>query len=148
VKARHGAAGSCSALRVAGLAAVAVAVVAVPVQAVYLAHVARTQLSERHEHNIRTLLVAAAGRLPDGATYAVTSAGRWPNAVYLLRHQELVRLALSGPTAAVQARLRTAGVRFVIVLYRDRPRAFSEPTATWYRVLVALRAGQLVEVTG
>ena len=144
----EGAAGFSWALRVAGLAAVVVAAVAVPVQAVYVARVARTQLSAPHEHDIRTLFMAAARYIPEGAPYAVTSAARTPNAVYLLRHRNVVGVNLNGPTAAVRARLQNAGVRFVIVLVQNRPPAFSAKDATWYRVLVDLRAGQVVEVTG
>jgi hypothetical protein len=143
-----GAAGFSWALRVAGLAAVVVAALAVPVQGVYLARVARTQLSAPHEHYIRTLFMAAARHIPEGAPYAVTSVARTRNVAYLLRHRNLVVVNLNGPTAAVRARLQNAGVRFVIVLFRNRPRAFSDPSATWYRVLVGLRAGQVVEVTG
>jgi hypothetical protein len=143
-----GVAGFSWALRVAGLAAVVVAAVSVPVQGVYLARVARTQLSAPHEHDIRTLFMAAARHIPEGAPFAVTSVARTRNVVYLLRRRNVVRVDLNGPTAAVRARLQNAGVRFVIVLFRNRPPAFSARDATWYRVLVGLRAGQVVEVTG
>jgi hypothetical protein len=127
---------------------VTLAGVGVPAQAAFLARTADTHLTAPHEHHIRTLLIAAARRVPAGARYAVTSAARESNAVYFVRQAAIVDVDFTGPASAVRSRLANRRVRFVVVFYRNRPPAFTSRSPTWYRVLVSLRAGQLVEVTG
>jgi hypothetical protein len=139
-----GRSGHCRAKRIAGLAAVALLLAAVPLQVAFLAPVAHRQLMARHEHRIRELFVAAADRIPHGARYAVTSAARTPNAVYFLG--PAVNLEFAGPAAVVRRRLETHRVRYVIVLNRSRPAAFTAGNASWYRVILSLRAGDVVEL--
>jgi hypothetical protein len=130
--------------RIAGLTAVVVAVAAVPAQIAFLAPVAHTQLTAGHKHRIRELLVAARDRIPHGARYAVTSAAREPNAVYFLG--PAVNVRFTGSPEIVRRRLETHRIRYVIILRHSRPPAFTSGDATWYRVILDLAAGEVVEV--
>jgi hypothetical protein len=139
-----GRSGNRRATRIAGLAALVLAVAAVPVQLAFLGPVVRTHLTARHEHNIRRLLIAAADRIPDGARYAITSAAREPNAVYFLGPAVDVRF--TGSPEIVRRRLEIHRIRYVIILRQSRPRALASGDASWYRLIVRRRAGEVVEV--
>jgi hypothetical protein len=138
--------GRSRAVRVAGLAAVALLAAGVAIQAGFVARHARTELTAPREHGIRELLEVAARRVPRGDRYAITSLARTPNAVYFLGYRPVEGVGLRGPPAAVHDRLTRAGVRYVIVLDRDRPRAFRSRHGSWYRILATTPAGQLLEL--
>ena len=84
--------------------------------------------------------------MPEGDRYAITSLARTPNAVYFLGYRPVDGIGLRGSPAAVHDRLTKARVRYVIVLDRDRPRAFRSRHGSWYRVVATTPAGQLLEV--
>jgi hypothetical protein len=142
----EGTEGRSRAVRVAGLAAVVLLAAGVAIQAGFVVRHAHTELTAPREHAIRELLEVAADRVPDGDRYAITSLARTPNAVYFLGYRPVDGIGLRGSPAAVHDRLTKARVRYVIVLDRDRPRAFRSRHGSWYRVVAKTPAGQLLEV--
>jgi hypothetical protein len=138
--------GRSRAVRVAGLAAVALLAAGVAIQAGFVARHAHTELTAPRAHGIRELLEVAARRVPRGDRYAITSLARTPNAVYFLGYRPVEGVGLRGAPAAVHDRLMRARVRYVIVLDRDRPRAFRSRHGSWYRILATTPAGQLLEL--
>ena len=142
----EGTEGRSRAVRVAGLAAVVLLAAGVAIQAGFVVRHAHTELTAPREHAIRGLLEVAADRVPEGDRYAITSLARTPNAVYFLGYRPVDGVGLRGSPAAVHDRLTKARVRYVIVLDRDRPRAFRSRHGSWYRILATTPAGQLLEV--
>ncbi len=142
----EGTEGRSRAVRVAGLAAVVLLAAGVAIQAGFVVRHAHTELTAPREHAIRELLEVAADRVPEGDRYAITSLARTPNAVYFLGYRPVDGIGLRGSPAAVHDRLTKARVRYVIVLDRDRPRAFRSRHGSWYRVVATTPAGQLLEV--
>lgn len=138
--------GHSRAIGAAGILAVVLLAAGVPLQAAFTARTAHRLLTAEHGHDIRNLMLAASDHIPEGARYAVTSRARTPNAVYTIRQAKVVVLDLTGSPAAVHRRLERAGVGFVIVLYRNRPRAFAPPDLRLFHRLASVRAGQVLQV--
>jgi hypothetical protein len=139
-------AGRSRAVRFAGLAAVVLLGAGVAIQAGFVARHAHTELTAPREHGIRELLEVAARRVPRGDRYAITSLARTPNAIYFLGYRPVEGVGLRGTPAAVHDRLTRARVRYVIVLDRNRPRAFRSRHRRWYRILATTPSGQLLEL--
>jgi hypothetical protein len=138
--------GRSRAVRVAGLAAVVLLAAGVAIQAGFVVRHAHTELTAPREHGIRELLEVAARRMPHGDRYVITSLARTPNAVYFLSYRPVDGVGLRGSPAEVHDRLVRARIRYVIVLDRDRPRAFRSRHGSWYRILATTPAGQLLEL--
>jgi hypothetical protein len=129
-----------------GLAAVALALAGVPVNAVYLARHAHTEITAPHGHHIRDLLVAAARAMPPDGRWVITSAARTPNALYLVGRPPVADVAVRGSAAKVHARLLQARVGYVIVVSQRRLKAFRTRHDEWYTVVLTRPAGQLLRV--
>jgi hypothetical protein len=142
----QGRAGRSRAVRVAGLAAVILVAAGVAIQAAFVVRHAHEELTAHHKHYIRDLLAPAADAIPPDGRWVITSAARTPNALYFLQRPPVQHVPLAGTAAAVHTSLVQAGVDYVIVLYRNRPMAFRAPHDDWYRVVLARRAGVVLQV--